>query len=127
MIDSALYVRERNGFLQAQRRSRLCDGYSCENKEGFKQSHLFLLLLHNRLVHDHSSNGVAIFLLLRSVNAVTGGIHGKAVYRLLNWKVFDFPKMLRIVLLVHSNDAAGAGSINAAQTGVELDYVCARR
>jgi hypothetical protein len=43
---------------------------------------------------------------------MTGDIHRKTVYHLLHREVLELAKVLRIVFLIGSDDAAGARSIN---------------
>jgi hypothetical protein len=67
---------------------------------------------------------VTIFLLLRSVNAVTGCIHSKAVHHLLDRKILELAKVLWIVFLIHGDGSAGASSIYTPQSRIKLDHIC---
>ena len=76
-----------------------------------------------RLVNNHPGNGPAILLLLGSVNPMSRRIHGKAVHHRLDWKVFELPEVVRIVLLIHANHSAGTSRVNAAEARIEFDDI----
>src|SRR5579863_3699839 len=57
------------------------------------------------LVDDETRYWLAILFLLWRIDAVCGGINGKAVHQLLNGKVFNFPKEVGCIFL-HDGDGA---------------------
>jgi hypothetical protein len=50
-------------------------------------------------------------------------IHRKAMHHGLNREVFKLPEVIRIVLLIHADDSAGTGGVNAAEPRIEFDDV----
>ncbi len=75
----------------------------------------------NWLVNNHPRNGLAVLLLLRSVNPMSCGIHSKAVRHRLDPEVFESPEVIRIVLLKQSDDSAGTSGINPAEAWIEFE------
>lgn len=74
-------------------------------------------------VHDYSSNGFAILLLLGRINPVSRAVHRETVHESLHGKIFDLFVMIRISGLKDCDESAGAGCIDPTQTGIKLYYV----
>src|SRR5436309_15547126 len=70
-----------------------------------------------------SENGLSVLFLLRRVNPMSLGIHGKAMNRVLNGKVFHLSVVVWIILMENGNGAAVTRDINPTKTGIKLDHI----
>src|SRR5229473_2625910 len=83
----------------------------------------FRLRLDYRLIHNHARYAFAVGLLLGRVDTVRVGVHGQAVYFLLNRKVFELAVVIRVVHLKYRDGTARTGHVNSLEAGIEFDYV----
>ena len=51
------------------------------------------------------------------------GIDSEAVNQLLHREIFDFPEVVRVLLLDNRDEPAGAGRICPAEAGIVLDDI----
>ena len=50
-------------------------------------------------------------------------IHGKTVHHRLDREIFELPKVIRIVLLIHTYNSAGTSGINPTEARIEFDDI----
>src|SRR5579864_7900931 len=79
------------------------------------------------LIHNHPCYWFAVLFFFGSVDTMSTLIHGKAMYFVLDAKVFQLAEMIRIIFLENRNNAAVASHINALETGIVFNDVAAIR
>src|SRR5438132_4392017 len=90
---------------------------------GFALSKPRDLVIADRLVDHHLSDGLSILLLFRCIEAVGLQVYRDRVYRVLHVEVLDLPVVIPIILVKNGNRSAVTRDVDALQSGVELDDI----
>jgi|SRR5215472_13431409 len=80
-------------------------------------------MLFDWFIDNHSGNWSPVLLLLRSIKTVRGSVDGETVYKLLDRKILDFPKVISIIFLIDADHAARTCCVHSAQARVVLNDI----